>query len=253
MNFVAVKESRKRYGLVIYSHLKDSVFTAVERKAKFVGMWEGSVPFDNRRYTKEYLFCQKWYIKGWGVSPRGGISPYSSFSSTPLGPEPTTVQFQLSQWTQNILKKDTRHDSKTSGAVKSQKKQNKTKCDEMIAIAHLNPGSFFILSTIWSFKASATAVLISNPSLAKLMAGWTRSFQGNQPYSFQARYRPLTSPGTAMARPPRRKRLKVFSSLRSKRFRLVWEQRKTEVEERDSWHWPREKWNEWLLFFVLCS
>ena len=75
----------------------------------------------------------------------------------------------------------------------------------MIAIAHLNPGSFFILSTIWSFKASATAVLISNPSLAKLMAGWTRSFQGNQPYSFQARYRPLTSPGTAMARPPRRK------------------------------------------------
>ena len=111
----------------------------------------------------------------------------------------------------------------------------------MIAIAHLNPGSFFILSTIWSFNSSATAVLISNPSLAKLMAGWTRSFQGNQPYSFQARYRPLTSPGTAMARPPRRKRLKVFSSLRSKRFRLVWEQRKTEVEERDSWHWPREK------------
>ena len=38
MNFVAVKESRKRYGLVIYSHLKDSVFTADERKAKFVGM-----------------------------------------------------------------------------------------------------------------------------------------------------------------------------------------------------------------------
>ena len=25
----------KRYGLVIYSHLKDSSFTAVERKAKF--------------------------------------------------------------------------------------------------------------------------------------------------------------------------------------------------------------------------
>ena len=73
----------------------------------------------------------------------------------------------------------------------------------MIAIAHLNPGSVFIISTI--FKASATASLILNPSLAKFMAGLTRSFQGNQPYSFQARYRPLTSPGTAMARPPRRK------------------------------------------------
>ena len=28
----------KRYGLGIYSHLKDSSFTAVEGKAKFVGM-----------------------------------------------------------------------------------------------------------------------------------------------------------------------------------------------------------------------
>ena len=34
MNFIAVKESRKRYGLVTYSHLTDSAFTAVERKAK---------------------------------------------------------------------------------------------------------------------------------------------------------------------------------------------------------------------------
>ena len=49
----------------------------------------------------------------------------------------------------------------------------------MIAIAHLNPGSVFIFFNISSFKASATAALISNPSLAKLMAGWTRSFQGN--------------------------------------------------------------------------
>ena len=87
------------------------------------------------------------------------------------------------------------------------KKKKKTgkKCDEMIAIAHFNPGSVFISFTISSFKASATALLIGNPSLDKLMAGWTRSFQGNQPYSFQAWYRPLTSPGTAMARPPGRK------------------------------------------------
>jgi len=47
-------------------------------------------------------------------------------------------------------------------------------------------------------------------------------------------------------------------SLRSKRFRLVSEQRKT--EERDSRFWPREKWNNshfsrglWLSFLVLCS
>ena len=60
-------------------------------------------------------------------------------------------------------------------------------------------------------------------------------------------------------------------SLRSKRFRLVSEQRKT--EERDSRVWPREKWNKsqkmkppsllfylshfsrgvWLSFLVLCS
>ena len=47
-------------------------------------------------------------------------------------------------------------------------------------------------------------------------------------------------------------------SLRSKRFRLVSEQRNT--EERDSRFWPREKWNKrhfsrglWLSFLVLCS
>ena len=73
---------------------------------------------------------------------------------------------------------------------KRQKKTGK-KCDEMIAIAHLNPGSVFIFFTkLSSFKASATAALIANPSLDKLMAGWTKSFHGNQPYSFQAMYRP---------------------------------------------------------------
>ena len=33
-----------------------------------------------------------------------------------------------------------------------------------------------------------------------------------------------------------------YSSLRSKRFRLVWQQEK--AEERDFRFWPREKWNE---------
>ena len=36
--------------------------------------------------------------------------------------------------------------------------------------------------------------------------------------------------------------IRTFHSLRSKRFRLVSEQRKT--EERDSRFWPREKWNK---------
>ena len=57
----------------------------------------------------------------------------------------------------------------------------------IIVMVHLNPLSSFIFSTISSLKASATAVLIGNPLLAKSMAGWTRSFQGNLPYSLHAR------------------------------------------------------------------
>ena len=37
------------------------------------------VPFFNEGYTnrKGYLFGDKWYIKGYGVGPRGGASLYS--------------------------------------------------------------------------------------------------------------------------------------------------------------------------------
>ena len=28
------------------------------------------------------LFCQKWYIKGYGVGPQGGASPYKTFLTT---------------------------------------------------------------------------------------------------------------------------------------------------------------------------
>ena len=35
MHLMAVKKSRKRSGFVIYSYLKDSAFTAVERGAKY--------------------------------------------------------------------------------------------------------------------------------------------------------------------------------------------------------------------------
>ena len=41
-----------------------------------------------------------------------------------------------------------------------------------------------------------------NPSFAKSIVGWTRSFQGNLPYSFQASWNPLTSPGTPEAEGP---------------------------------------------------
>ena len=60
----------------------------------------------------------------------------------------------------------------------------------IIVMVHLNPLSSFIFSTISSLKASATAVLIGNPLLAKSMAGWTRSFHGNLPYSLHALYWP---------------------------------------------------------------
>lgn len=76
----------------------------------------------------------------------------------------------------------------------------------IIVMVHLNPLSSFIFSTISSLKASATAVLIANPLLAKSMAGWTRSFQGNLPYSLHARNWPWTSPGTAIAKRPRKKK-----------------------------------------------
>ena len=35
MHFMAVKKSRKRFGFVLYSCLKDSAFTAVKRDAEF--------------------------------------------------------------------------------------------------------------------------------------------------------------------------------------------------------------------------
>ena len=41
-----------------------------------------------------------------------------------------------------------------------------------------------------------------------------------------------------------------YVSLRSKRFRAVLEQRKT--EERDSQFWPREKWKRLLRRLVVC-
>ena len=136
------------------------------------------------------------------VSPRG---EYEYLPSTPQARSLQRFSFNRPNEPKIFQKRIPDTPLKSQVQLNAKKKKTGKKCDEMIAIAHLNPGSFFIFSTIVSsFKTSATALLISNPSLDKLMAGWTRSFQGNQPYSFQARYRPLTSPGTAMARPPGR-------------------------------------------------
>ena len=82
--------------------------------------------------------------------------------------------------------------------------------------------------------------------------------------SVTERYRPI---GLVFPlHPDTKSYIRYNVSLRSKRFRLVSEQRKT--EERDSRFWPREKWNKsqkllfylrhfsrglWLSLLVLCS
>ena len=66
---MAVKKSRKCSGVVIYSYFNSSAFTADKRDAKFYATcrYVKGVPFVNRRpldgIRKEYLFCEKWYIK----------------------------------------------------------------------------------------------------------------------------------------------------------------------------------------------
>ena len=65
---MAVKKSRKCSGVVIYSYFNNSAFAAVKRDAKFCATcrYVKGVPFVNRieGIRKEYLFCEKWYIKG---------------------------------------------------------------------------------------------------------------------------------------------------------------------------------------------
>ena len=51
--------------------------------------------------------------------------------------------------------------------------------------------------------ALSRASWITNPSLASLIAGFTSSFHSNFPYFLCASYMPRTSPGTAIARPPK--------------------------------------------------
>ena len=43
------------------------------------------MPFSNKTYTKGVPFPKKWYIKGLGVTPQGGASPYKTFWVPPSG------------------------------------------------------------------------------------------------------------------------------------------------------------------------
>jgi len=75
MNFMAVKESGKRSGFVIYSYLKDSAFTAVKRNAK--GVFERGV-LSIKGIRNCYLFLSEIvYKKGEGLpGPWGRASSY---------------------------------------------------------------------------------------------------------------------------------------------------------------------------------
>ena len=60
--------------------LKDSAFTKVKRDANMCNGYHLSI----EGIPKGYLFCQKWYINGYGVEPWGGASPYKHLLGTPL-------------------------------------------------------------------------------------------------------------------------------------------------------------------------
>ena len=62
-----------------YSYLKES---AVKEQLKWMqscklSMWKG-YHLSLEGIRKGYFFCQKWYIKGWDVGPRGRTSPYKT-------------------------------------------------------------------------------------------------------------------------------------------------------------------------------
>ena len=67
---MALKKSRKCSGFVVYSYLRNSVFTAVKIKGKHSSKYVCErVPFVNRSYTEEVLFLGKNGIyKGEGLS-----------------------------------------------------------------------------------------------------------------------------------------------------------------------------------------
>ena len=65
MHLMAVKETRKCPGFVIYSYLKDCAYTAVKRDArvKFLTGCVKEIPSFNRRCTKRIPFLSKMVYK----------------------------------------------------------------------------------------------------------------------------------------------------------------------------------------------
>ena len=85
-DLMAVKKSKKSSHFFIYVIFKDSVFTAVKERGTILFM-EG--------IQKRLFFCQKCYVKGKGVLPRGGASEYNPLFSNPLGPLSLISPFTL--------------------------------------------------------------------------------------------------------------------------------------------------------------
>ena len=64
MHLMAVKKSKKCSEFVIDSYLKDSAFISVKRDALFSTRYVKGYHFSIGGIRKEYLFCEKCYIKG---------------------------------------------------------------------------------------------------------------------------------------------------------------------------------------------
>ena len=77
---MAVKKSRIFPGFTFVLHLQKGMHRSKP------GMWKGYHLSKGRD-----LFCQKWYIKGYVVGPRGGASPCNTLLSTPHGGTPLPV------------------------------------------------------------------------------------------------------------------------------------------------------------------
>ena len=94
--FYGFIKSRKPSTFKIDSYSNDSAFTAVKRmQSSKQCMCKGyylSLSLEGIR--KGYLFREKWYIKGKGVGPRGGASPYKNSLSTHRGINPVSRQIR---------------------------------------------------------------------------------------------------------------------------------------------------------------
>ena len=83
---------------MIYSDLKDVTLRTVRMDAAlYTSIWNGChlsvklryLPFVKKKVQeRSTVFCRKWYMKGWGIGPRGGTSPNKLLLSTHTGLKP---------------------------------------------------------------------------------------------------------------------------------------------------------------------